>query len=330
MQRVVGAVLVGVAGFLLVVAALARFYLPGQVVKFPLNEYSVTRLAGSNVSYFSESNLQEVTGVHAEAVNTTQGDVSSGSSSTAVWNTALGVFDTTNGDLANNKHPIEYSGNREAFDRRTGELVNCQSCGTEVNKKQVKFSGQGAVWPIGVKQQTYQVFNTTLLRSVPAVYAGTVNVDGFKTYEFIQNVNNQQFGTIQIPGSLVGMDQPQVTLPEDLTSRVVTYVDPGTGSPIKTVQEQNESLVNPATGVTALVLFNGTLTSTPQSVQNAISNARPLDNKITWVQDLAPLLALIIGVLCLVIGLVMMAAGGRREDLEWEFSQQQAGTAQVS
>ena len=325
MQRVVGAVLVGVAGFLLVVAALARFYLPGQVVKFPLNEYSVTRLAGSHVSYFSESSVKEITGVNAEAVNTTQGDVSSGSSSTAVWSSVLGVFDTTNGNLTNNRKAITYDDSREAFDRRTGELVNCQSCGTEVDKKKVRFSGQGAVWPIGVKQQTYQVYDTTLLRAVPAVYAGTKTIDGFKTYEFIENINNQQFGTIKVPGSLVGMSPPSVTLPEYLTARIVTYVDPATGAPIKEVETQNQSLINPATGVTALVRFNGTLTSTPKSVASAISNARPLDNKITWVEDLAPLLALIIGALCLVIGLVMLAAGGGREDLEWEFSQQQAG-----
>ena len=42
MRRVLGVVLTGLGAFFLVVALLFRFYMPGQVIKFPLNEYSVS------------------------------------------------------------------------------------------------------------------------------------------------------------------------------------------------------------------------------------------------------------------------------------------------
>lgn len=320
MRRVLGAIFIGLGGFLLVVAALSRFYLPGQVVKFPLNEYSITHLSGTNVSYFSKALVKEVTGASVEASSTTQGDVKSGSSSTAVWTNNLGITDVTSGT---GQQPFSYGGSPErlAFNRRTGQLVNC--CAASIAKKPEKFSGLGYVWPIGVQKQTYQVYDDTLLKPVPAVYVGTVKVDGFTTYEFIENIDQQQFGTQSVPGSLVQMPgQAQVTLPEYLTARNVYYVDPATGAPIKISEDQTQSLVDPQTGGTALTLFKGTLTSTPQSVSQAIANARPLDNKILWVEDLLPLLGLIVGVLLLIAGLLLLVSS-ERQGYEWEYDEQQ-------
>ncbi len=152
--------------------------------------------------------------------------------------------------------PISYSTERLAFDRRSGLLVNC--CGAEIGTKRVKMSGQGFVWPIGVQQRNYQIFDTTLLKPETAQFVGTSTVDGLNVYVFVENVNNQQFGSITLPGSLVGItDQPTVTLPEYLSSNVTYYVDPGTGSPVKLVESQNNSLSNPSTGATALILLQG-------------------------------------------------------------------------
>ena len=44
MRRVLGLTLTGLGAFFLALALLLRFYLPGQVIKFPLNEYVVSTL----------------------------------------------------------------------------------------------------------------------------------------------------------------------------------------------------------------------------------------------------------------------------------------------
>ena len=44
MRRVLGLTLTGLGAFFIVLGLLLRFYLPGQVIKFPLNEYVVTTL----------------------------------------------------------------------------------------------------------------------------------------------------------------------------------------------------------------------------------------------------------------------------------------------
>jgi hypothetical protein len=319
MRRVLGAIFTGLAAFLLVLAVLTRFFLPGQVVKFPLNTYAVTTLTGTNVSYFSQQTGTEVTGATVQATSTTQGDVKAGSSSTAVYNNITGVFDVTTTRPPTT--PISYSTNRLAFDRRTGVLVNC--CGAEIGTQKENFSGQGVVWPIGTQKKTYEKYDTTLLKSVPVVYTSTTTVDGLSVYEFIENVDSQQFGTISLPGSLVGMpNQPSVTLPEYLTAHIVSYVDPGTGSPVKVVETQDISLVNPATGTTALTVFHGTLTSTPKSIAAAINTAKPDDTKILWLQELAPLIFLLVGVLLLVAGILMVVSSAR-EGYEYEYEEEE-------
>src|SRR5215469_16534161 len=205
MRRVFGVALAGLGAFLLVGAIMCRFYLPGHVVKFPLNEYNVSRLTGTNVSYFSPQTGTEVNGATVRAVSTTQGDVRAGSSSTAVWNNVTGTFDVTTAPQV----PISYSTERLAFDRRTGVLMNC--CGAEVGTARPQFAGQGYVWPIGTQQRAYDVFNTTLMKPEPAKYVGTSTVDGLSVYVFEQAINNQQIGAVTVPGSLVGItDQPTV------------------------------------------------------------------------------------------------------------------------
>ena len=55
MRRAIGLTLAGLGAFLLVIAVLLRTYVPGQVMKYPLNEYLVTQLVGHGTDYFSPS-----------------------------------------------------------------------------------------------------------------------------------------------------------------------------------------------------------------------------------------------------------------------------------
>jgi hypothetical protein len=310
MRRVFGVTLTGLGAFLVVLAAMCRFYLPGQVVKFPLNEYSVSTLTGTNVSYFSQQTGAEVNGATVRAISTVQGDVTAGNSSTAVWNDITGVFDISKSPQA----PISYATQRFAFDRRSGVLVNCARCGAEVGTARPHFSGQGYVWPIGTQPQTYQVFNTSLLKPEPFNYTGTATVDGMSVDVFIQPINNQKVGTVKLPGSLVGItNQATVTLPEYLTATNTYYVDPVVGSPVKVVEAQNETLENPSDGTTALVLFNGTLTSTPQTIAAAVSTSNHYDNEIKALEDIGPIVGLLVGLVLLALGITLLVSTGSEE-----------------
>src|SRR5580698_10041152 len=185
MRRVTGLILSALGTFLIVLALLTRFVVVGETVKFPLNENSITTLTASNASYFSPAKLAELTGVTMEDTLTVQGDNAAGSSSRAVWNEFSYVYDETNGQS------VQYGTERLAFDRRTGELVNC--CGAYIGTNtSVKMSGQGYVWPFGVQKKTYMIFDTTLLKPMPTTYQGTAVVDGITAYKFVENVQPTQ------------------------------------------------------------------------------------------------------------------------------------------
>jgi len=323
MRRVLGLTLTGLGAFLFVLALLLRFYLPGQVIKFPLNEYVVTTLTGRGVRYFSEKQVAEMSGVTAKATSTIEGDVAAGSGSTAVWDDFTAVEDTTNGQ------PIQYTSQRSAFDRRSGQIVDC--CGAYVSVSnngthKGHQSGLAYAWPIGTQKQTYQVFDPTLAKAEPFRYEGTATVGGVSTYKFVEKVSKQQFSQQTLPGSLVGYpDQPTVTLPEYISETNTYYVDPVTGEPIDVTENQTLTLEN-ITGATRLTLFKGDLAATPQSISSAVGSVNSSHLKIEFIEDIGPLVCVLLGVVLLVLGITLIANQPDLEEFEYE-SDETVGSA---
>jgi len=326
--RIVGLILAGLGAFFVVLAVLMRFYLPGQIVKFPLDEYQIATLHADNASYFSAAKLSELTGVSVTATSTFRGDVAASNSDTAVWDQFTAVKDDTNGADFN------YIQLRGPFDRRSGLLGNC--CGAKLTNgsvhlpSHIRLSGQGFVWPFGAEKKTYMVFDTTLARAMPATYAGTATVDGLRAYRYVEHVPATQAGTQTLPGSLVGMkDQPLVTLPEYYETTNTFWVDPLTGGPLSAEQNQTLTLRDSA-GVTRLGLFQGDLKFTPQSTRSFVANDRKGHNKITLLTSILPLILLLVGLVLLVVGLVLslLRRGADREGVGEEgFQPQDQGLA---
>ena len=306
MRRVAGLVLSGLGAFLIVLALLTRFVVTGEVVKFPLNESSVSTLVAANASYFNPASLAEEQGATLHDTLTVVGDNASGNSSRAVWNEFSYIYDETNSQV------VQYSTERLAFDRRSGELINC--CGTAVGTSSpVHVSGLGYVWPLGAQKQTYQVFNTTLLKAVPAVYSGTVNVQGENTYKYVQTVQPTQIGTQAVPGSLIGQPgEASVTLPEFFAGTTTEWVDPVTGAPVKGVSTQHQYLAD-ASGNEVLTLIDATFATTPASIASTLHTARNYDSQINLVQVVLPLILGIVGVILLLMGLVLFFSSRPRD-----------------
>ena len=310
MRRVTGLVVSALGAFLIVMALLTRFVVVGEAVKFPLNENTISTLAASNASYFSPASLAEKTGVTLEDTTTVQGDNAAGTETRAVWNEFSYVYDLTNHSA------VSYSTNRLAFDRRTGELLNC--CGSAIGpRSDATMSGLGSVWPLGTKKTTYQVFDTTLLKPVPTKYTGTAVVNGENTYKFVETVAPTQAGTQTLPGSLAGApDQQSVTVPEFYAATTTEYVDPITGAPVKAVSQQHLYLQNSA-GQEVLTLTNATFTSTPASIAAAVKTAKHYDGEIGLVSVTLPLSFGIAGLVLLLIGAILVLTS-REEYYEYE------------
>jgi hypothetical protein len=321
MRRVAGLIASALGAFLIVLAVLTRFVVVGEAVKFPLNENTISTLEAQNASYFSPAALAEQTGVTLEDTLTVQGDSAAGTETRAVWNEFSYVYDLTNHSA------VQYSTNRLAFDRRTGELLNC--CGSAIGTNSaLTMSGLGSVWPLGTQKKTYQVYDTTLLKPVPTTYEGTAVVDGESTYKFVETVAPTKSGTQTLPGSLVGIkDQQSVTLPEYYSATTTEYVDPITGAPVKGVSHQDLYLQNSA-GQPVLTLTNATFTSTPASIAAAVKTAKHYDGEISLISVTLPVILGLAGIVLLVLGTILVLIS-RREDY-YEYAEEDYQTGQVT
>ena len=305
MRRTIGLVLIGLATCLIVFAVLMPTYVSSRVVKFPLNQFATATLVDPNASYFSPTKLTPMTGVTMEATYTLRGNAAAGSSSTAVWDQFIYVYDRTN------KVPFQTMTRTMAFDRQNAQLTNC--CGSNVNgDSSVEQRGVvGYVFPIGTQKQTYDVFDANLLKPVPFTFAGTDTVNGIAAYRFVENVAPTQNGYQTLPGSLAGMSQSTVTLPQFYQTHVTYWIDPDTGVLLKANQDEKVFLENPA-GQQALLLFNGNLVMTPASVKGLVAIDNDQRNKKFVVETLLPLVTGILGVILLVVG-ILLARRWRRD-----------------
>ena len=303
MRRIVGLALVGLGAFLLVAALLTRTYVAGQLVKFPLNTYVKTTLVGKDVSYFSPKLVRPVSGALMQVTDTVKGDAAAGNSSTAVWDEFTYLYDRTN------HVAFSYTTRRAAFDRRTAVLVDC--CGANIGgNSTIRQTGlSGYVWPIGTQKQTYDVFDTTLLKPMPFRYAGTGTIHGISVYRFVEKVPPTQSGTQQVPGSLIGSSQSLVTLPEYYAATNTYWVDPRTGGVLDSNSYTKQYLVDTVNGKD-LLLFNGTLVMTPASVSTAVNLDATGRNELTWFEMYGPVIAVVVGLVALVAGIVLVRRRG--------------------
>ena len=306
-MRRVGLVLVGLGVCLIVFALLIPTWVSSRVIKFPLNEYISVNLTDSNASYFSPAKLAEQTGVSVEATYTIKGNAAAGSSSTAVWNQFVYVYDQTN------KLPIQQTSRTFAFDRRTALLVDC--CGANVNgDSSVKQTGYvGIVLPIGTEKKTYPVFVPDVKKPVPFVYSGVAAVGGTEAYRFVANIPPTQNGTQTVPGSLVNQSASSVTLPQFFQAQITYWIDPVTGA-LLNVTENEKLTLRDSTGAQALLLFNANLVATTDSVDRLVALDNSQLTKMSLVGTLLPLLSGIVGLILLVVGILV----GRRprQDVE--------------
>jgi Porin PorA len=301
----IGLFLSGLGAFLLVSGFMLRFFVAHDAVKFPLNEYQVATLTADHVTYFSAAQLKDLTGVSMRVTRTVEGDVAAGTDSHAVWTQFTYTFDATN------KVPFNAVTQRSAFDRRTGAAVAC--CGEAVGAFTGPQSGQVYTWPIGAGQQTYNVFDTTLNKAVPAVYSGQETVDGITANRYVEHVNGTPFGTQKLPGSLVGLKgQPSATLTEVYQATNTYWVDPVTGAVINLNQDQKITLRDKS-GVQRLVLFQGDFQATPGTVASIVAADRPRRAAVMSITTTVPLILGLSGAVILAAGILLVAGRRKKE-----------------
>jgi hypothetical protein len=305
MKRVIGPGLLGLGVFLLVTAALLRFYAAPALVRIPLDQNVVSVSEATDAAYFDIGSLAVKTGQSLRATRQVQGDVDASSSDTVVLDAYVTLADSTGAKISE-------ATDRVALDRRTAHAVNC--CDEEVDGAPARHAGLSYTFPIGTERKTYQFFDTAARKAFPIEYKGTEDVQGLSTYKFEQRIGEQVIEQRTLPGAIIGQPTRLLLTADTVYTNVRTvWVEPSTGAIVKGQEDQLR--VFRAEGGPDTVVLDATLAFTDDAVDAAVARAEDSMSKATLVTVVVPLVALVLGLLLALAGAVALFRRSRATEV---------------
>jgi hypothetical protein len=294
MRRAAVYVLVGLAVFMLAIAASLRFYVVPNLLVTPLDQFAESFAPGTG-TVFDPAALAERSDVDMVAHRTLRGDVAASSKEHGVWDESV-VLSDSQGKL------INATTDRVAWDRKTGMAINC--CDENVDGVPTKHRGLSYKFPFGSEKTSYPFFDTTAKVARPMKYQDSEKIQGLTVYRYQMQVGPVQIGELEVPGDLVGSDEPAVTAPRFYDNTRTVWVEPLSGVIVKG-QEKQHQVLRDAAGADALTLIQVTLTFDERTQKQQGDLAKDARSKAalvgTWVPLICLLLAIVFGILAAVL-----------------------------
>src|SRR3954468_2635216 len=294
-MRVLARVLLGLGAFLLVAGILAVTWIPGAVKKTPLDVNTTTLYEGQ------AAKLDPLTGAFdtkpAYAVRHTIVDSKkSGDDNVIMVENACAVFYTGGSKTVcvNGNDPDLITATTDIFatDRVTALSVDDKNLPADA----VPHKGLVNKFPFDVQKKTYPFWDGDVGKAVPIEYVGIKTLFGLDTYEFSYTVKD-------IPINIAD-DDPATpeddSIPGTYDNVVTVYVDPKTGSIVKSGQDQQQFLEDgtPAADVK--------LDQTDASVKDFVDDANAARTQLFILLTVLPIVGFVGGLLCLLGGLALI------------------------
>ncbi|MET7304536.1 DUF3068 domain-containing protein [Embleya sp. NPDC005575] len=301
--------LLGAGVFLLVLASMLAWYVEPQAERTPLDIDDTVVFAGTG-SYFDTTALRPVHGETLTVTRRVVGDVAEAErSGRAVWDVSTTI--DTPATLAEHdpRRSYQWTVARWVTDRRTNAPVHC--CG-----ETPAIQGEAFLkFPFDLEKRRYRWWDETLGAAIPLDYRGTVKVRGHRGYRFTGTVPDTRVGDRQVPGSLVGVAQPQVLAEEWYANAGVDLVvDPRTGRVIDAKIAPHKTLRAPGASSASVVLLDSAeIRFTPQTRRRQVDLAKKDDAKLVLVGETAPIAAGGAGAVLAALGVLSVVRGPRRD-----------------
>jgi hypothetical protein len=286
--RKLGLVLAGLGGFLVMLALLAKFYAPGQLMKTPIDVDSVTNASG-----------QAAVGADpAEAVKGTQitrADSSKSTDDVVVFvSSSCLVYDRDDVPACvsaddPDERLITADVDNFATDRVTAMAVNDPEY---LPPEATEHEGLINKWPFDVEKKTYPYWDETAGQVIDAEYSGTEEIDGVETYKFTAVITD---APIEVTEGVQGTYSNDKEI----------WVEPVTGSIVNQVYHQERVTEDGDNFITLDLAF------TDEEVQDSIDDAKASRDSLNLIRNTVPLIGFIVGIPVLLIGLFLSARGGR-------------------
>ncbi|GAA3389776.1 DUF3068 domain-containing protein [Cryptosporangium minutisporangium] len=305
MRRVVGAVVLALGTFLVVAAVLLPTYVASNLVKTPLDQYTISVATSDSATVFDVSTLTVQQNVPVEATRTVRANPEESTDDVVVFDAFLVVED------ARNDKQITFSSDHVGLDRRSAEAQ--KGFDATVDDEPTDHEGLIYKWPFGAEKKTYKYFDTTTRKAYDAEYVSTEDINGLEAYKYEMEIPATKIGELAVPGELVGSTEPDVTADRYYTNVRTVWVEPKSGVVLKG-QEQQKQTLRDASGADKLTLFEATLTFDEQTINEAVDTAEDAISQITLVRTVAPLVIGVLGVILIVVGLFLALRGGGRNE----------------
>jgi hypothetical protein len=283
-------VLAGLGGFLVMLAILAKFYAPGQLMKTPLDVDSTTNAAGQ--AAVGDGATEPVKGTQLTRADSAKSD---GDVIVFVSSSCL-IFDRDNAPSCVNaddpdQRLITAGVDNFATDRKTAMAVNDPKY---LPPDATPRDGLQNKWPFDVEKKTYPYWDDNVNQVVDATYEGTEDVDGIEAYKFHAVVSD-------VPYEVT--DGVQGTYSKDSS----IWIEPVTGSFVNLSYHMEQTT---DTGDNFITLD---LAYTADEVADSVKDAKSSRDKLNLVRNTVPLIGFIVGIPLLVIGLVLTGRGGKKK-----------------
>jgi hypothetical protein len=290
-MRILARVLLGLGAFLLIAGVLAVAYAPGAVKKTPLDVDTTTVYEGEAAKIDAATGDFDKKPVYAIR-HTLADSEKSGDDHVLFVETACAVFDTGGAqECVNGNDPDLITASIDIFatDRETAMSV------ADKNLPDDAIPTEGLVnkFPFDVEKKSYPFWDGDIARAVDIKYDGTEELFGLKTYRFTYTVTDEPIDVAEgIPGTY--------------SNTVTVNVDPKTGSIVRSGQDQQRFLEDGTPVLDIQVI------GTDATVKEAVDDAKAAGKSLTVLLTIVPLVGFIGGILCLLLGAILLLRGGER------------------
>jgi hypothetical protein len=282
-------VLSGLGGFLVMLAILAKFWAPGQLMVTPVNVDSQTDAAG-------QAAVGSDPAAPVKGTQLTRADSGKSDSKVVVFvSSSCLIFDRDNPPNCvsaddTDKRLITASVDYFATDRKPALAVNDPKY---LPPTATKHEGLQNKWPFDVQKKTYPYWDDNVDQVVDATYDGTAQLDGIETYKFHAVVTDAPY---EVTTGVQG------TYSKDLE----LWIEPVTGS----IVNESYHLVETTDAGDNFITLD--LAFTEQEVKDSVADAKASRDKLNLVRNTVPLAGFVVGIPLLLIGLVLTVRGKSR------------------
>lgn len=309
MRSKLAAVSVGLGVFLIVAAALVRFYAYPVLANVPPDYEGTTKLEAKGAEIFNSD--PEVLAPETSDLDITSFTIAD-SGVRAPGDTVVWVNSTTVKRVGG--EDFQQTRERAPFDGKTGAAVDCAKCGsweevasaddfTKVDRVDVTRKGLVFKFPFATEKKDYPLWDGTLGKAVDAKFEGEETVDGLKVYKFVQTIPDTMVETRSVPAKVFGSaDTGNVEAEMWYQMTRTFWVEPTTGSPVNRVENRVQELRYDGTSVPA---FTGTVQYTQAQVDDLVSDAKGNARMLGGMKLVFPGILLLLGAGLLAAGLVL-------------------------